>query len=781
MKHHAMIVGLATLAGVCMLTTGGQAQAIKPGINVDGRPAADTSAAGYQIPAERQGPEFMVPFFTGKIYPTPHDAKYLDEWIPLGKTGIVPGAGVKKDDARLAVLLERIVRYGGSVKILDAAKDSRDVDSYICVGAGAEADKLCVDKPPARPEGFLLDAGQLEGKPAAVVKGHDSLGLLWGITALNQMITRQDGKTVLKKTAARDYPDAPGRRCYPAMGEPNAEAAWFSIQCMRPNWVQYRGRSGLGLGVGQQREFVDDPKTYPIWQENVRKAAALLAPLGITWSDMTGRMGDPTKHPGVGRPVIRSKSDDGFQALLSRAKFCEEHGGHLFLNDDDFRFPIHPDDARDFGTAREADVYFLNKFMAALKKDCPSAKLFWCPPCYVGPVSELSEHIGESHEGYLKAMGERLPPDVLIAWAGPRVKSAKEKPEYLQWITGLIKRPPVFWQNAVGPRETFYPYDTDPVTQWPDWYYPGFLDGLAFLFINHNAMLVNMTLFDFMWNPGKYDAQRSIVEAGKKVVGPEAYPKFAAFYKLLEKMDEYGLYKPTALAARNLEDVKAKTARLRTAYDELLKLSPDAVQWTQAPSFMRVRESYLKRLIATPDFMELTKADEEVRAMAARETGADPKADIILAPGDFQSKRPSMHYKWKDMDRRYVTWINGRESGLSSLTASFRLKDIPLGEWELVICGLDHNAKPPCRIRITVNGNEVFDGENKLQFTAWSRQTIPMPAKFLRGNDNQLTIENLEDSDAIGGPPWFMVNYVVLRPAADAAQVQKEAKECAPN
>jgi hypothetical protein len=33
------------------------------------------------------------------------------------------------------------------------------------------------------------------------------------------------------------------------------------------------------------------------------------------------------------------------------------------------------------------------------------------------------------------------------------------------------------------------------------------------------------------------------------------------------------------------------------------------------------------------------------------------------------------------------------------------------------------------------------------------------------GVPNVLRIENLEESDSMSGPPWFMLSYAVLRPA----------------
>ena len=55
-----------------------------------------------------------------------------------------------------------------------------------------------------------------------------------------------------------------------------------------------------------------------------------------------------------------------------------EAGGNLCLLYDDWRFPISADDMRDFGTAREADIYFVNKVYSAVAAKYPNFKILFC-------------------------------------------------------------------------------------------------------------------------------------------------------------------------------------------------------------------------------------------------------------------------------------------------------------------------------------------------------------------------------------------------------------------
>jgi hypothetical protein len=98
------------------------------------------------------------------------------------------------------------------------------------------------------------------------------------------------------------------------------------------------------------------------------------------------------------------------------------------------------------------------------------------------------------------------------------------------------------------------------------------------------------------------------------------------------------------------------------------------------------------------------------------------------------------------------------------MEASFRLSHPPTGDFELVIAGLDHNARPPCRIRIQANGKTVFEGPNPLAVDRWTTHAFRVRGDYLHDLVNSLTLVNLEDSESMTGAPWFMLHYAVLRP-----------------
>ena len=104
------------------------------------------------------------------------------------------------------------------------------------VGDTSDTETLSPRSAPQQPEGYLLFPSEKDGVPVIVLKGSDSLGILWAITAFNQLVGKQNGRAVVRKAMVFDYPDAPGRRAYTAMGESDTpERAWLAVNVLRAN------------------------------------------------------------------------------------------------------------------------------------------------------------------------------------------------------------------------------------------------------------------------------------------------------------------------------------------------------------------------------------------------------------------------------------------------------------------------------------------------------------------------------------------------------------------
>ena len=73
-----------------------------------------------------------VPYYTGTVYPTPQQAQYRDEFLPLASVGLLLGKDVKPEDPRVAVLVERLRRNGAQPRVVVSAEDRSE--TLILVG-----------------------------------------------------------------------------------------------------------------------------------------------------------------------------------------------------------------------------------------------------------------------------------------------------------------------------------------------------------------------------------------------------------------------------------------------------------------------------------------------------------------------------------------------------------------------------------------------------------------------------------------------------------------------
>lgn len=91
------------------------------------------------------------------------------------------------------------------------------------------------------------------------------------------------------------------------------------------------------------------------------------------------------------------------------------------------------------------------------------------------------------------------------------------------------------------------------------------------------------------------------------------------------------------------------------------------------------------------------------------------------------------------------------------MTGSIKLTQIPDAPVSLILEGMDDDAPTQCRIRITLNGHELFAGPSHFRDGHWEVRRFPIPAGVLKTETNELSISNLEPTGNTGGPPWFMV------------------------
>lgn len=708
------------------------------------------------------GDPLAMPYYTGNISPTPQRVTYQDTFVSLAKTGILVGKDVENPLPLVQLLLDRITRHGGAARVVQAPEG--DLTALISLGQTDLAVQPGLPAAPEREQAYRITSGTVGGGTVVFLKGHERQGLLWAISSFNQLVHREDGQPRWRRAEVTDYPISL-RRGYlygniggVEAGTPARLSALYNVafkfntpiyKHLCRNYYNLKHRPGAWRDLTQHAQEL----------HNIEAIGALLTPLGLDWY---GGL-----HPFVGpddQKLNGSPQDLALLAAIARPVLAA--GGRFYLQFDDYRFHLHPYDQEHFGTAREADYHLLSELDKVLLRQHPRARILVVPPFYWGPLGSVPDWYREPREAYLKKMGE-LPPNIEIQWTGPRVKSATVEKAQVEWMTGLIKRKPVYWQNGWGTSHPNYEhYVADPVTCWSQWYYEGLAQDLECHTFNANfpadaALLA--TLADYFWNPKAYEAGKSVAEAASKLVGARCGKTLAALASELTYFDPYG-GNVTPAAARNLPELTTHGRRVDQLWAEATTQSKALTTYSGLRSSVRRVKAFVEAVRANPGFGAAAQQVEEIKRYATLETKLEEMNDLFVSPHEFLGGLGPRDYA-TDCPRRVALWMYGAESAVNTARLKFPLKTFPAaGDCQLLLSGQDGGlGDRACDLRISVNGQVIFAGGSPFPKHGWSLHAYPVPAKTMKAL-NDLLIE-VTAPGYRGQPPWFMINYLVVRPA----------------
>jgi hypothetical protein len=91
------------------------------------------------------------------------------------------------------------------------------------------------------------------------------------------------------------------------------------------------------------------------------------------------------------------------------------------------------------------------------------------------------------------------------------------------------------------------------------------------------------------------------------------------------------------------------------------------------------------------------------------------------------------------------------------MTSEFTLKGGLKEPLFLVVEGADDDTPESCRVRITVNEQELLAGPNGFPEGQWGFRRFEIPNRVLHSGTNRISFANLEPKGKLGTPPWFMV------------------------
>ncbi len=725
----------------------GQAITRNPGIPPD---------KGLQIQASAYD---KIPIYTGVIMPTPRQVEYPDAYISLENIAIITDNNFAANSSPIQYLEQKIKLAGG--KVLNTA----ETRIYIGLGQVKVPNSETIVKAPEKREGYTV---KILDKNTIVAAGSDKLGALWAIVSMVQMMTCQDGKPVMKEFNCVDWPQYNYRGMWLCNGNPD-QASSFAIAFKLNNILFYYPSMLISEKPAWMSKYYGnywfDHAPPPEWLAAVKHLGEKLTPLGIKWQVGFRPL---YNNPQNNYPEkIDSKSDEQFNALLEYMVPIVNAGGGITIAYDDIRFPLSKADEKNFGSAREADIYFVNKVYNKFKKGNSDFEMNFCPPFYWGPGYEPREY-GESRDEYLYAIGKRLPEDIKIYWTGKSVWAGKVEKSHVDWIVERIKRRPLMTMNETGSSHIHtYHYATDPIAVWQQ-HYKGFYDAVDFCQLTSLPCFASflITESDYLWNPSKYNPVQAPLEASAKLVGKENVPLLEKLNKALAKLEKYS-FKATPGAVKDLPQIQKDlnllnglwAEAMQTKNAEMFKAYTGFADWTARAN------TFEKQVVAAQKTMgrEFGEKFQEIVKTAEREVDFNSMQDIIFSPFSFSGGLNPIVYNFKQEENRLCTGIRSKSSPYKEMTASFKLETPPMQAYQMLVCGQDHDAKDPCKIAIEVNGNQIFTGPNPFKAFKWGIHKLDIAAKYLKEGENILIIRSLEDTGSTNGPPFFLLNYIVIK------------------
>ncbi|MDP3939239.1 MAG: beta-N-acetylglucosaminidase domain-containing protein [Deltaproteobacteria bacterium] len=387
------------------------------------------------------------------------------------------------------------------------------------------------------PEGYALRSRTLEPRGLSIeAAGADGPGAIYALETLRQLLRPADeGGAALRAVDGTDWPAFRGRSL--AAWEPGILGARSILSASR--WM---------VGLKLNRLYLNYPLRTPRWWEPPRLYRALLEDIGErameTQLYQLGILLNPyaqRSESGITDTFQISRKED-VDILLSEIDQSLEAGARIvMLCLDDFLpatvenpFAYHLDDAHDrarFPSLAAAHLWLIDQVRQRVRAS-QGAMLVIVPPWY---NDQFRERGGAEADAYMTALGRELPPDVVLAWTGPTVRSrivdGTSAAGFADTVGG---RPLILWDNSVWELELsphyagspdraakaslFEPFFIEaedlPASSFEGEFYFNGSTGGRFL-------AKAMTLADYLWNPEAYDADRSMWRAMVRRWGAE--------------------------------------------------------------------------------------------------------------------------------------------------------------------------------------------------------------------------------------------------------------------
>lgn len=206
----------------------------------------------------------------------------------------------------------------------------------------------------------------------------------------------------------------------------------------RRTLLDWMARFGLGTWLYAPK---DDPWHRAAWREPYPAAEA--ARIAGLVADCRTRGIEFVWGVSPGLDIRHADPADG-AALAARIDELVGLGCRAFaLLLDDIPDDLHALDAARFGSLAAAQASVAGALLARIRARVPDGRLLFCPTPYCDRMAAA----GLGGPGYLATLGALLDEAIDVFWTGPEIVSEAITPEAIHPVAGLLRRPPVIWDN----------------------------------------------------------------------------------------------------------------------------------------------------------------------------------------------------------------------------------------------------------------------------------------------------------------------------------------------
>jgi hypothetical protein len=508
-------------------------------------------------------------FYTGELLPKPQQVLSKWSFIPLGHADLEITLATPSSETML--LAQRLIREKISDSATGIAKTATGkVSLYIgplqspLIQRVAQERKLGLAKIKLKPEGYVIRTVRDKQGTIIIAAGADVRGTFYGAMTIRQQIGVEAGQLGIRLADINDWPEWAQRFA--------SDYSPISSQAL-----QFLGMNKInGYAIQHRREWHDfDADTVQDWGRQSTYGKELQA-----MKEFRDRTGLIDFMLVINIYADRKQSwfditnEQDIAGLVERCKYAAQMGiTHVMICVDDWtpseggRYVCpNPTEKVRFGdSVGKAQGYLMARLYQALKTPCPDLALSLCSPVY-----SLKDHKAESKHGadYLRDLSNALPPEVAIAWSGPRVvnkeNSSITQDDFKRYSKLVNGHKLIYWDNGEG--------TNPPIPHWNVKFYDGFAtdsQGVAFLNMHTLgwawSLPFTLNAHDYLWNPKGFNENDSFKHSVEQIYGRNTFKPVNAFVQKFGALQALSLkrelYRKELMEKQTLRKAKTNPAK----------------------------------------------------------------------------------------------------------------------------------------------------------------------------------------------------------------------------